>query len=520
MEKIILSNFFAHFARLLSSGKPLLDCIITSGKKSYMKNYLYFVDYLVKELKSGRGLGQALLEAGLSREYIGYINVGEWEGRLDQTMAELSKKLEIDAALEPLMELKISGSLKTGAAGKPDMNSGGESEIMAEYEDQEYKKTVKLVNGWLKKCIDVKASCLHIIPSKDGEGILKYRIGGVIHEIERISKGDFVKAAARIKFMSCLDVAEKRLPQDGRMIIKLDGEEADLRVSVVPCITGEKITIKFISKNEIILDLNEIKLDDDQLKELKKIMDRPYGLIPVTGAGGSGKTTTCYCMLHEYIKRGCSVATIEYPAEYLLDGAAQIALDPSIGLNVIAALKTAMRMDPDVIFISGPFESDNSTDPEIVNYAIKAARIGHIVILQSGYKNIYELIDSFLRIKEIDRAAMANILNGAVAQTLMRKLCGCKRKSGGKLPEFLKKYDNAESFAPAGCEKCLNSGYMGRVPVYDIFSFDRKLKEAIAAGDTDRIKKLTTGRLEKKAAELTARGITSAEEFYRISGSV
>ena len=538
MDKIILSNFFAHFAQLLASGKPLLDAIITSGKKSYMKGHQDFVNYLTGKLKSGQNLGQALLDIGFPKEYIGYFNAGEWEGRLDQTMNELSLALKSDEKGGAEIELSLSektsarkiiggGSRSIGAgngngAGAERTKNEEESDTDVDkdtetYDDAEYKQTIKLVNGWLKKCVEAKASDLHIIPVRGGDGILKYRVGGVLHEIEKIGRDELIKAVARVKFMSCLDIAEKRLPQDGRMLIKIGEKESDLRVSVVPSLTGEKVTIRFISKSEIMIGLDEIKLSGPELGDIKKMMEKPYGLILVTGMSGSGKTTTCYSILNEYIKRGCNVVTIEQPAEYLLNGATQIALDPSIGLNCLAALKTAMRTDPDVIFVSGPFAGDSS-DRDILNYAVKAAQTGHIVICQFGCKNIFELIESLLKTKDIDAAALANILNGAIAQVLLRKLCDCKKAADTAPPAFIKKTKNAAIYMSSGCEKCLNSGYMGRIPVYDVIIFDRDIKEAIASGNIDKIKKTATGHLEKKAAELVKAGITSLEEVYRVFG--
>ncbi|HOT74716.1 MAG TPA: ATPase, T2SS/T4P/T4SS family [Candidatus Wallbacteria bacterium] len=507
MDKIILSNFFAHFAQMLASGKPLLDAVIASGKKSYMNGHQNFVNYLAASLKSGRNLGQALLDIGFPKEYIGYFNAGEWEGRLDHTMKELALALKSDKKNGTEIELRLNEE-------KSDADVDNDTAI---YDDAEYKQTVKLVNGWLKKCSDSGASDMHIIPVRGGDGVLKFRSGGALREIEKIGRDDLIKAVARIKFMSCLDVAEKRLPQDGRMLIKIGDKELDLRVSIVPSLTGEKVTIRFISKNEIMIGIDEIKLSAAELEELKKMMDKPYGLILVTGMSGSGKTTTCYSILNEYIKKGVNVVTIEQPAEYLLSGATQIALDPSIGLDCLAALKTAMRTDPDVIFVSGPFAGDSSSR-DILSYAIKAAQTGHIVICQFGCKDIFELIESILNVKNIDRSALANILNGAIAQVLLRKLCGCKKTADTAPPAFIKKSKNAAIYMSAGCEKCLNSGYMGRVPVYDAITFGRDIKEAIASGDIEKIKKMTTGHLEKKAAELVKAGITSLEEAYRVFG--
>lgn len=541
MDKLTLSNFFAHFARLLGSGKPLLDALISSGKKSYMKGCEGFVDFLAARVRAGQTLGQALLDAGFPKEYVGYFNVGEWEGRLDRTMDELAIALKADAdenggeiEFKPAFgAAKTRDKKETNAGGaKIKIGEGGSDspanakhgpfetrdkedatlsergkaqsdedfdgvETDGKFYDAGERETVRLVNGWFKKCVDARASDLHIIPVRGGDGIVKMRVGGVLREEGAVKREDLIRAVARIKFMSCLDVAEKRLPQDGRMIIRINGRETDLRVSVVPSLTGEKVTIRFISKSEVLIGLDEINMSAGELGDVKMMMEKPYGLILVTGMSGSGKTTTCYSMLNEYVKRGCSVVTIEHPAEYLLNGATQIALDPSIGLNCLTALKTAMRTDPDVIFVSGPFAGD-SPDAEIVNYAIKAAQTGHIVICQFGHKNIEELIGSLLNMNEIDAGALANTLNGAIAQALLRKLCGCK--------------------TPAGCDKCLNSGYMGRVAVYETIVFGREIKEAIASRDMKKIARLMTGHLEEKAAALVDAGITSIEEVYRVFG--
>ena len=499
MNKKTLSDFFMHFSQLLSSGTPLLEALLICRKKSYMKDYQNFVNYIIEKVKTGRNIGQSLLNIGFPEEYIEYFHAGEREGRLDQTMKELAIALK---SCEP-GAAEINFYLSENNANP--MNN----QLTAE--ENEYSETVKLVNNWIKQSVAEHASDLHIIPVKGGDAVIKFRISGVLHEIARIRKEDLNMAVARLKFMACLDVAEKRLPQDGRILIKIDETELDLRISIVPTIVGEKVTVKFLSKNETIIGLDKIKLNDDELKTVKAMLKKPYGIIFVTGISGSGKTTTCYSILNDYIEKGCNVVTIEQPAEYLLNGATQIAVDISIGLTFLAALKSAMRTDPDVIFIG------EISDSEIINYALKAAQTGHIVICQAGYKTIFELIDALLKVQKIDPAALANILNGAISQILLRRLCDSKKKSD-IIPAFLKKIKNIKIYGPAGCDKCLNSGYKGRVPVYDALIFERDLKEAIASCDIKNIKDLLPDLLEKKAVDLIKSGITSAEEVQRVFG--
>ncbi|MEZ7891092.1 MAG: ATPase, T2SS/T4P/T4SS family [Candidatus Wallbacteria bacterium] len=500
MNKKILSDFFMHFSQLLSSGKPLLDALIVCRKKSYMKNYQSFMDYIIEKIKTGNSLTRIFLNINFPEEYMEYFSAGERDGMLDRTMAELSASLSSSDSDSQEIIINLP---------KNNIKSSSNEGLLTE--KNEYNEAVNLVNKWIKQCISEQASDLHVIPVKGGEAVIKHRINGLLHEKGRIGKEELNKGIARIKFMACLDVAEKRMPQDGRILIKIDGSEVDLRVSVVPTVVGEKLTIRFFQKNETVIGLDKINLNEIELKTVKEMLKKPYGLIFITGISGSGKTTTCYSVLNDYIEKGCNVVTIEQPAEYLLNGATQIAIDASVGLTCLAALKSAMRTDPDVIFLS------EFSDPEIINYAFKAAQTGHIVICQAGYKTIFELIDALLKIKTIDHTALANILNGAIAQILLRRLCDCKKKSD-IIPTFLKKSKNNKTCAPVGCDKCLNSGYKGRIPVYDALIFKHNLKEAIASRDIKKIKKLLPDLLEKKAIQLIKDGITSSEEVNRVLG--
>lgn len=492
MNKKLLADFFRHFSQLLASGEQLIDALKKCRKHSYMKDDTEFVDYLIKTVSDGKNLGPALLDIGFPRDYIGYFNLGEWEGRLDQMTEELSKALEADAKINPALELTIAGSEKLKIDAKDD-------------------EVIKLVNKWLKECAESGASDLHIIPVKGWGAQIKYRINGILRAVSNIERDIVAKVTARVKFMACLDLAEKRLPQDGRMLIRVEGKELDLRVSTVPVFLGEKITIRFINKTETIIGLDKLCFTKEELGSIRTMMAKPYGFIPITGRSGSGKTTTCYSMLYEYIEKGANVVTIERPFEMLINGATQIALKPEIGLDYAAAIRTALRTDPDVIFV-GEFHNR-----EVIDLALKAAQTGHIVMGQFHSQNIFELVDMLVRMEGVEPSMLANILNGAISQALLRRLCDCKKKVKA-VPATAKKQGITSLHQSVGCEKCLNSGYKGRTPVYEVITFDRDMKEAIAAKNMTEFKKLIKTSLEKSAIELVNKGVTSLEEVQRVFG--
>lgn len=480
MDRKTLSDFFRQFSRLLASGERLEDALVKCGKLSYMKVHSGFVDLLKKTLGEGKNFGPALLDAGFPPDYIGYFNRGEWEGALDRRMAELADALERDAEKSPTLDMATGGS-------KAD-------------DDAEVKK---LVESWLVECAENNASDLHVIPVKGYDAVVRLRVNGVMRKLCDVPHDLLLKATVRIKHMACLDIAEKRLPQDGRILIRVGEKDYDLRVSVVPVYLGEKITIRFLCKTDVVIGLDRIMLDASELEAVRKMAEKPYGLILVTGKSGSGKTTTCYSMLYDYIERGCNVVTLERPFEYLLNGATQIALDPSIGLDYPAALRAALRTDPDVIFV-GEFQN-----AEIIRLAVMAAQTGHVVMGQFHSPGVAELVEMLTGIEGVEPSMLANILNGAIAQALLRKLCGCKKKSAKK-----------GEFVSVGCDKCLNSGYKGRVPVYEIVNFDHDMKEAIARGDTAKLRGLLKAPLEERAIALVKKGVTSRDEAARVFGRI
>jgi len=492
MNKKILADFFRHFSQLLGSGERLLDALAKCRKHSYMKEHSDFVDYLAATVKDGKNFGVSLLDIGFPRDYIGYFNVGEWEGRLDQTTAELAKALEKDSAGEPEIDLKLP------AVDRAQIEAGEE-------------KIARLVDSWIRECAEAKASDLHIIPVKGYGAVIKYRVNGVLRETGNIDRETQLNVVARVKHMACLDIAEKRLPQDGRVLIRVGDRDLDLRVSVVPVFLGEKITVRFLVRSDVVIGLEKICFSEQEMKTVREMLDKPYGMIFVTGMSGSGKTTTCYSILNDYIKKGCNVVTIEHPFEYLLNGGTQIALDPSIGLDNIAALRAALRTDPDVIFV-GEFP-----DKRVIDIAVRAAQTGHVVICQFAARNIRELIETLVLMEGLETSMMANILNGAISQALLRRLCECKKKIKS-VPAAAKKLGLKSVHQSVGCQKCLNSGYKGRIPVYEIVIFDHDLKEAIAAADVKKAGKLVTTSLEKKALALVEKGITSLEEVHRVFG--
>lgn len=358
---------------------------------------------------------------------------------------------------------------------------------------------IQIVNQIIKNAVEKNASDIHIIPTLEGVYV-KFRIDGILVEQKSFDKSVLAAVNSRIKSMACLDVAEKRLPQDGRIKLKVNSETIDIRTCVVPGVLGEKITMRILKTQKAVVELKDMSIQKESLEKIYSMIDKPWGLIFVTGATGSGKTTTCYGMLNEYIKMNISVVTIEDPVEYVLDGVTHIQVRPNIGLTFPAAIRASLRTDPDVIFIG------EIRDEESLKLAIRAAQTGHVVICQMHSDDVRDIIDSLSQFKSFDRAILANTINGIVGQKLLRKLCDkCKVKT-------------KNGYTAKGCKHCLSSGYRGRIPCNNVFEADHEFKIAFSEGDIKKARKMVKKSLIDHAEELVEKGITSRDEIFRVFG--
>jgi general secretion pathway protein E/type IV pilus assembly protein PilB len=346
---------------------------------------------------------------------------------------------------------------------------------------------------------------------------IRYRIDG--HLIERyvIPKQDYPTLINKIKIKSNLDIAEKRLPQDGRIFYTEGIEKFDIRVSVLPTLYGEKIVMRLLSKDATNIDIEKLGFTKDNLSDYIEAIKKPHGIILISGPTGSGKTTTLYATLKLLNKEKTNILTVEDPIEYTLPGINQVQLKESIGLTFASALKTFLRQDPDVIMVG------EIRDAETADIAIRAALTGHLVLstihTNSAWGTISRLLDM-----GIPSYLLASTLNITVAQRLVRLLCTeCRKQiefNEDMLPKTFKPYKktNKQSIA-IGCESCFYTGYKGRKAIYELITIDKEFAEHIKAKNLDSnivVKEKKINTLQDNAYELFLSGDTTIDEIYPI----
>jgi len=486
-----IEKFSRKFGRLLGSGVPLLVSLATIAEECDDPALAGALRSVGEEVKGGRRFSESLEEhpGWFSRSYVNMVRAAESQGMLDQAMIRIA-----DAVAE--------GSLEANPAPRGDRIAIDEA--AAE------------MNRLIEEALDANASDIHFVPGRD-ELTVSYRVDGRLREARRLPRPWIRALAARAKIMAACDPAEERLPQDGRMLVRIKGRLLDIRVATLPSVVGEKVTMRFLLPENVTLDPARIMPDPDDLARFRAVIRQPYGLVAIAGPTGSGKTTTCYCAMNEVAGGGgLSVCTVEDPVEYLLPGATQAAVRPEIGLDFPALVRTVMRHDPDLLFIS------EIRDEATFGLALKAAVTGHLVIVQL---HTADAADTLGRLASIDapRHLLASALAGVVNQRLVRQLCPhCAKPAADAagaaalgLPE-----DPAGLKESAGCDRCAQTGYKGRTAVYEILKPDRAFKETLLAGDPPALRAALAAapyrRFRESLAALVSAGKTSLREALRV----
>ncbi|MBN2786866.1 MAG: type II/IV secretion system protein [Paludibacteraceae bacterium] len=346
---------------------------------------------------------------------------------------------------------------------------------------------------------------------------IRFRIDGKLIEKYVLKKDDYPVIINKIKIKANLDIAEKRLPQDGRIFFVLGEHKFDIRVSVVPTLYGEKVVMRLLSKDVADIDLYALGFTERQLAEYLEAIKKPNGIILISGPTGSGKTTTLYGTLKLLNTEESNILTIEDPIEYTLDGVNQVQLKEDIGLDFAKALRTFLRQDPDIIMLG------EIRDGETAQMAIRAALTGHMVLstihTNSAWGTISRLIDM-----EVPAFLLASTINLSVAQRLVRKLCpNCKERvalDNSLLPKnYVPKRMPEFHYLAAGCESCYYTGYKGRKAVYEVIPIDSDLARHIKNGDLqvgDVLVEKNIKSLSESAFELFEKGETTIDEIYPI----
>ena len=381
---------------------------------------------------------------------------------------------------------------------------------------------VNAVDFLLQHAFDSRASDIHIEPKREA-AMIRFRIDGVLHEIQRVPKLVNLAITSRIKTMCRMDIAEKRRPQDGRIKTEREGKEIELRVSTLPTAFGEKLVMRVFDPDVLLRDLSGLGFYDDELHTFGEWIKRPHGIILVTGPTGSGKTVTLYSALKSLASPEINITTIEDPIEMVWDEFNQTSVQAKIGITFPAALRTILRQDPDIIMVG------EIRDAETAQNAVQAALTGHLVFstlhTNDSATSVTRLIDL-----GIQPFLISSTLVGTMAQRLMRRICeDCKRNR----PLSVEEAGMLNLQAPAGkriivkegagCIRCRNTGYFGRTGIFEILPIDNAIRDLIdRSEDFLKIKEMAVKRgmrtLRQSALRKLAEGVTSFEEVVRVTG--
>jgi general secretion pathway protein E len=379
---------------------------------------------------------------------------------------------------------------------------------------------IRLVNSLLSQAIRERASDIHIEPFEK-EVVARFRIDGILYNILTIQKRFQASIASRVKIMSGLNIAEKRLPQDGGMRIKIGGKDIDIRVSIVPTAFGERIVLRLLYRESTLLSLDRIGFAGSTLVRFDEHIAKPHGIILVTGPTGSGKTTTLYAALSKINSPDKNIITIEDPIEYQLKGIGQIQVNPKINLTFAAGLRSVLRQDPDVILVG------EIRDSETAEIAIQAALTGHLVFSTLHTNDAAGAVTRLLDMK-IEPFLISSSVTAILAQRLVRVLCTQCREAYPLTPLELTELElpvttgTPTVYKGKGCPACFNTGYLGRSAIYELLEVDDEVRQLIMKNaDAATIKAAAMRKgmrtLRQDGADKVLKGITSVDEVVRVT---
>ncbi|BFM21613.1 GspE/PulE family protein [Gilvimarinus japonicus] len=432
--------------------------------------------------------------------------------------------LGLDADINQSLSLREQDT-EGGSSADDDLPAGTDDHEFVEHlkDLASEAPVIRLVNQVIHTALDLGASDIHVEPFEDRLH-LRYRVDGIIQEDPSPPALSLAPAiASRIKLLARINIAERRLPQDGRIMIRVKGHELDLRVSTIPTVHGESVVMRVLDRDSVRLNLDDMGFSPDHLKRYRALLAKPHGVLLLTGPTGSGKTTTLYASLAGIDASEVKIITVEDPVEYQIDGINQVQVQPQIELTFARALRAILRQDPDIIMIG------EMRDTETAQIAVQSALTGHLV-LSTLHTNTAAGAITRLEDMGIERFLITSSINGVLAQRLVRKLCAvCRTETpiseigpiAAHLTPFLSQ-GQSTIFSEVGCGACKFTGYRGRSAIHELFALNAKLRDAIQAGaDTAKLQEVArrSGMLTlyEDGLRKVALGETSLAEVARVT---
>ncbi len=380
---------------------------------------------------------------------------------------------------------------------------------------------IRLVNRLILNAVEMRASDIHFEPF-EGEFKVRYRIDGVLHETDAPPSRLQAAIISRVKIMAKLDIAERRLPQDGRIKLKIGDKEIDFRVSTIPTLFGESLVMRILDRESLVFDFKQLGFPGDTLEKWMELITQPYGMVLVTGPTGSGKTSTLYATLAKINSSETKIITLEDPVEYQLRGVNQIHVNPKIGMNFSNGLRAIVRQDPDIILVG------EIRDKETAEIAIQSALTGHLLFSTLHTNDAAGAVTRLLDMG-VENFLLSSTLLGILAQRLVRVNCPhCKEpvipeerliQSMNLSPDEVK---NVTFYQGKGCDACRNTGFIGRNAIFEYLPIDDGIRNEInASSSTEKIKKVAIGKglrtLRQDGWEKVKDGTTTISEVLRVT---
>ena len=380
---------------------------------------------------------------------------------------------------------------------------------------------IRLVNRIILKAVEFRASDIHFEPFEDKFKV-RFRVDGVLHEVESPPKQLQAAISSRVKIMADLDIAERRLPQDGRIKLRISGRDIDFRVSTIPTLFGESLVMRVLDRDMLILDLEKIGFPASLLEEYMTLITQPYGMILVTGPTGSGKTSTLYTSLAKINSPENKIITLEDPVEYYLSGVNQIQVNAKIGMTFANGLRSIVRQDPDIILVG------EIRDRETAEIAIQSALTGHLLFSTLHTNDAVGAISRLLDMG-VEGFLLSSTLLGVLAQRLVRVICPHCKTPGPPDEKHLsamgltnEDIENVVFYFGKGCEECRHTGFKGRTALFEYLAIDSDLRNEISKkSDADKIKHVALGKglvtLRRNGWEKVRQGVTTLAEVLRVT---